>query len=80
MSEADAIKALPKLLTFFEEKRHLSLGAVAARLDCSVNYLRDHLDDFPGAWRMPGGEIRIPAKDVERLARERRFLKTEAAA
>ena len=74
MSEAEAISLFQKCAQVFEPARHLSLGAVAARLDCSVKYVREHLEYFPGAWRMPGGEIRIPAKDVEALARSRRFL------
>lgn len=49
--------------------KHLCLKAVAARLDCSVGYVRDHLGEFPNAWRMPGGELRIPERDVENLAK-----------
>jgi hypothetical protein len=58
----------------FEQKRHLSVAAVAVRLDCSPKWVRSHLSDFPGAWRMSGGEIRIPAVDVEKLAETRRIF------
>lgn len=75
MSETEAVKLFQKCAQVFEDKRHLSVGAVAVRLDCSTDYVRDHLSDFPNAWRMPGGEIRIPSRDVEALARARRFLK-----
>jgi len=48
---------------------HLSLAAAAKRLDCSISYLRDHKHEFPNLWRMPGGELRIPERDVEALAK-----------
>jgi len=55
-------------------QRHLSLGEAARLLDCSTKYLREHLVDFPNAWRMPGGEIRIPAGDIDGLAKRGRFF------
>lgn len=77
MTQARINSFLEKCARLFgEQQRHLSLGSAAARLDCSVDYLRDHLDEFPNAWRMPGGEIRIPVRDIEALARARRFLQT----
>lgn len=57
----------------FDGKRHLSLKSVAARLDCSINFLREHLADFPGAWRM-GDTVRIPVKDIIALANARRIF------
>ncbi len=47
---------------------HLSLAEASRRLDCSTRWVRNHLAEFPNAWRMPGGELRIPARDVEALA------------
>jgi hypothetical protein len=52
----------------FTNQRHWGLRAVAERLDFSVDWVRDHLDEFPNAWRAPGGELRIPVRDVEALA------------
>jgi hypothetical protein len=76
MKITDFIPILEKCAGIFaEQQKHLSLGAAAARLDCSPKYLREHLSDFPNAWRLPGGEIRIPVKDIESLARARRFLR-----
>lgn len=74
MSEAEAIKLFQKCAEIFEAKRHLSLAAVAARIDMSPKYVREHLADFPNAWRLPGGEIRIPTRDVEALERARRIF------
>jgi hypothetical protein len=61
LSEAGAVFSIPP-------GRHLSLAQAGARLDCSAKYLREHLREFPNAWRLPGGEIRIPERDVDALA------------
>lgn len=56
--------------------RAFSLRTVATQLDVSVDWVREHLEEFPGRRRLPGGgknggEWRIPARDVERfLSRE----------
>lgn len=55
---------------------HLALGEASRRLDCSPKWIREHLAEFPNAWRMPGGELRIPAKDVEALAQRNRLKRT----
>lgn len=49
--------------------RVFSLASVAAQLDVSVGWVRDHLSEFEGWFRLPGGgrnggEIRILEKDV----------------
>lgn len=56
------------------EIKHYSLKSAGERLDCSAKYLREHLAEFPNAWRMTGGEIRIPAKDLEAWAASRRLF------
>lgn len=62
LTDAGAVVSTPA-------RNHLCLKAVAARLDCSAIYVRKHLGEFPNAWRMPGGELRIPERDVENLAK-----------
>jgi len=74
MKSREVIKLIQQYAIGFEHKRHLSVAAVAVRLDCSPKWVRSHLNDFPGAWRMSGGEIRIPARDVEKLAEARRLF------
>lgn len=54
---------------------HFGVGEVAARLDCGKTWVRTHLTEFPNAWRMPGGEVRIPASDLEALAKRNRLKK-----
>ena len=58
-------------------QRHLSLAEAAKALDVSSTWVRDHLAEFPHAWRLPGagrvGELRIPSRDVEALAARRRI-------
>lgn len=66
MSVQEAITTLER--AGFTNQRHLGLRAAAERLDFSVDWVRDHLDEFPNAWRAPGGELRIPVRDVEALA------------
>jgi hypothetical protein len=69
LQAAGAVFVLP------EQVRHYSLGSAAEKLDCSVKYLREHLDEFPSAWRMSGGEIRIPAADIEAWIASRRIFR-----
>ena len=45
-------------------RRSFSLQTVAARLEVSARWVRKHLAEFPGAFRLPGGELRIPESDV----------------
>jgi hypothetical protein len=75
MNVADAIRTLSEAGAVFSvpADRHLSPTEAAKVLDCSVWYVRKHLDEFPGAWRMPGGDIRIPSRDVEALAKRNRI-------
>lgn len=64
LTEAGAVFCLPA-----SHQRHYAVGQVAEMLDCSVSWVKRHLCEFPHAWRMPGGELRIPARDVEALAK-----------
>ena len=52
---------------------HLSVSEAAARLDFSVRWIKEHIAEFPNAWRAPGGELRIPARDIEALAKRCRL-------
>ena len=77
---ADLLERALKVILANEERTrtdHLGLRSVAARLDCSVDYVRKHLDMFPNAWRADGGELRIPVGDIERAAKARRLRKPE---
>ena len=73
MNEADAIQLFQRCAGIFEAKRSLTIAAVAARLDCSTCFIRRNLDAFPNAFRLPGGDIRIPARDVVALELERKI-------
>lgn len=55
--------------------KHLSLASAAVELDCSTKWVREHLREFPNAWRMPGGELRIPKRDVDALAERKKIKK-----
>ena len=70
MTVQKAIRVLTDAGAFFSvpSGKHLCLKAAAAKLDCSAQYVRTHLAEFPNAWRMPGGELRVPERDVEKLA------------
>lgn len=48
--------------------RFFSLAEVAARLSVSVKWTRAHLSAFPGAFRLPGGEWRVPERDLDQIA------------
>lgn len=61
-----------------------AVSTVAALLDVKVDWVKDHLDQFPGWWRLPGGgrnggEIRILATAVEAFQRRQRPLASRQA-
>ena len=62
LTQAGATFALPC-------PQHLALESAAAQLDCGTTWLRKHLAEFPNAWRMPGGELRVPSTDVADVKR-----------
>ena len=58
--------------------RHLSLAGAAAKLDVSVDWVRGHVQEFTGAWRLPGGgrnggEWRIPERAIDAWIADRRL-------
>ena len=61
LADAGAVFSLPAA-------KHLSVGQAAALLDFRPAWVKAHLDEFPHAWRAPGGELRIPLRDVEAMA------------
>lgn len=66
-----------------------SVGAVgvataAARLDVSKDWIRTHLDEFPGWYRLPAGSsglgqpaggVRIPIRDLDLFEERRKKLR-----
>lgn len=98
MDLADAIKTLTEAgaKIVLPSERHLSIGNAAKMIDISKGWIRSHLQEFPNAWRMPGGELRftendcaaikrrietgelrIPVRDIEDLARRNRLASQE---
>lgn len=78
LTDAGAVFSLPREI----EKKSLTLAEAGARIGFSVCWMRDHLSEFPNAWRAPGGganggELRIPARDLD--AFEKRHRLTGAA-
>lgn len=70
LTRAGALVVLPGA------SRCYALGTVAALLDVSPTWVREHLEEFAGWFRLPGGgrnggEIRIPASAVEQFQRRR---------
>lgn len=62
LTEAGAVISLPS-------QRHFGVGNAALQLDCAKGWIRAHLHEFPNAWRMPGGELRLPEGDVAAVKR-----------
>jgi len=71
LTQAGAVFSLPA-------QKHLSVGEAAALLDFSPKWVKQHLEHFPNAWRAPGGELRIPVRDVEALAVNNRIRRAAA--
>jgi hypothetical protein len=74
---ANAIRVLTQAgAVICTNQPHYSIGNAARQLDVSKGWMREHLQEFPNAWRLPGagesGEWRFPARDIEALARRRR--------
>lgn len=61
------------------ERRAYSLGECALALGVSVDWMRDHLHEFPNAYRLPGGgnggALRIPVRDLDAFEKRRRILR-----
>jgi excisionase family DNA binding protein len=53
--------------------RAVSVAEAAERLGCSQDWVRAHLAEFRGAFRL-GTAIRIPEEDIPRVARSRRVF------
>ena len=70
MTVQEAIRVLAGVGAVFSlpSENHLSVKSVAGKLNCSVAYVRKHLAEFPNAWRMSGGDLRVPVRDVEGFA------------
>lgn len=80
MDVADAARLLREAQSvcadFPSEKDSLPLAEAARRICVSVKWVREHLSEFPNAWRLPAGErqaqgeghnvgeIRIPVTDL----------------
>ena len=70
----------------------VSLTEASRRLDVSADWLRDHLAEFPNAWRLPAGartlhgegrnvgELRIPVADILALRERQRLKRLEVPA
>lgn len=79
LQEAGAVFSLPAT------NGALRLARAAQRLDVSVDWMHDHLDEFPNWFRLPAGsgrgraqgELRIPMSDL--VAFEKRRQKARGA-
>lgn len=80
------LRAAGAVITAPVNSAHLSITDAAARLDLKTGWIREHLDEFPNAWRLPAGcagernvgELRIPVRDVEALAARNRLRRAGA--
>lgn len=52
----------------------LSVKDVAKSLGMSTRWVRDHMGEFPGRTRLPGGDVRIPLRDVVELMERGRMV------
>jgi len=66
LQQAGAVFSLPVA-------RHVSVAEAAALLYFAPKWVKQHLEHFPNAWRAPGGELRIPVRDIEALAESYRI-------
>ena len=71
----EAIKVLTAAGAVFSVPtgNHLSVKSVAAKLDCSKVFVYEHLAEFPNAWKMGMGDLRIPVRDVEEFVKRGRL-------
>ena len=83
MDLAEAIRVLSAaggVVTVPAESGSLSVEAAGARLGFSADWVRDHLAEFPNAWRAPGGrranggDLRIPARDLAAFEKRQRII------
>ncbi len=70
MSVQEAIQVLvDEAVAVPPGRRHLRVAQVAELLAVSDKWVRAHLDEFPRAWKMRGGDIRVPQADVDALVK-----------
>jgi hypothetical protein len=78
MSVTDAMQVLSRAgfavhVVSPEVPRLLAVKDVARALGMSTRWVRDHLGEFPGRTRLPGGDVRIPVQDVVELVERGRM-------
>jgi len=52
--------------------RYYSVHETAAALRVNPKWVKEHLDDFPNAMRLPGGQLRIPFSAIQSFASNHR--------
>ena len=73
MTKAGAVVLGPFRIT------SVSLEVAGASLGFSADWVRDHIDEFPNAWRAPGGrrtnggELRVPLEDLSAFVKRQRI-------
>lgn len=63
------------------ERRALPPVEAGQRLGVSVRWVKEHLGEFPNAYRLPGGgsnggELRIPVRDLDAFEQRRKVQPT----
>lgn len=85
-------KAGARVFCVLPEDEALRLPDAARRLGVSVDWMRDHLSEFPNVFRLPAGEIktrtggrnigelRFPASDITAFQQRQRLPRVEVEA
>jgi hypothetical protein len=68
-------ETLREIVDALTNHAHLTVRNTALRLNCSPKFVRKHLMEFPNAWRLSGGDIRIPVNDIEAYITKNRIFK-----
>jgi len=96
VSLADALAALARagarVFCVLPGEESLSLVNAAKRIGVSTDWMRDHLAEFPNAYRLPAGErivngegrnvgeLRVPSRDIEAFQARHRLHRMEVPA
>ena len=72
-----AIVVVPESVTGRRLKYH-SIAETADIFEMGIDWVRNHLDEFPNRIKAPGGDIRIPESDIHECARRWRMERVQA--
>ena len=68
----ETLRAIGCVFSIPSSVRFYSVTETASALRANPKFIKEHLDEFPGSMRLPGGQIRIPFNAIKDFALKHR--------